>query len=67
VLETEHPLYIADEAVPRAGAQVKRRMRRARWTDGSTVVWDGYRVQVGRGEGSSGLEFDTIRRLSEAQ
>ena len=35
-----------------------------RRTAGETVVWDGYRVAVGRGEGSSGLAFDTIGRLS---
>jgi hypothetical protein len=66
VLEPGHPYYVADEAVPRAGARVTRRIRRARWIDGSTVVWDGYRASIGRGEGSSGLEFDTIRRLEEA-
>jgi len=54
------PYYLADEAVPRAGAKVSRRMRRARWTDGSTVVWMSRQARPGRGEGWSGLAFDLV-------
>lgn len=65
VLEPGTPFYVADEAVPRSGVEVERRFRRARWIDGSTVVWDGRRRRVGRGEGSSGLEFDAVRLLQD--
>jgi hypothetical protein len=32
----------------------------ARWIDGSTWAWVAHRKQVGRGEGSSGLQFDSL-------
>jgi hypothetical protein len=31
-----------------------------RWLDGSTHLWLGCRKEIGCGEGSSGLKFDTI-------
>jgi hypothetical protein len=31
-----------------------------RWIDGSTWVWTALRNQVGSGEGSAALRFDTI-------
>jgi hypothetical protein len=46
------------EEVTRAGAQVVRNWRYARWTDGRQLSWIGRRVQPGRGPGSSGLSFD---------
>lgn len=59
------PYYIAEEAVPRTGVHVTRRWRRARWIDGTTHVWLGLKVGVGRGEGASGLEFDLARPLKD--
>jgi hypothetical protein len=53
-------LTINEEEVPRAGARVTRAWQYARWSDGSTHLWVGRRKQVGRGEGSSGLRFDTL-------
>jgi phosphoribosylformylglycinamidine (FGAM) synthase-like amidotransferase family enzyme len=41
-------------------ARVTRSFQYARWVDGSTHVWMGRRKQPGRGEGSSGLRFDTL-------
>jgi hypothetical protein len=61
ILEPGQPLYIADEAVPRAGAQVERLFRRVRWSDGTTWIWIGRQRSAGRGEGSSGLAFDVIQ------
>ena len=34
--------------------------RLARWIDGTTILWTGYRKHVGRGEGSSRLRFDRL-------
>lgn len=59
------PYYIAEEALPRSGLRVTRRWRRARWIDGTTHVWVGRQVRSGRGEGTSGLAFDVVRRLTE--
>jgi hypothetical protein len=64
ILEPHHPFYVADEAVPREGVQVARRVRRARWTDGSTWLWVGREARVGRGPGWSGLAFDVVRDLN---
>lgn len=61
LLEPGHPLYIAEQAIPREGVEVTRRFRRARWIDGSTHLWMARRAGIGRGEGSSGLEFDALR------
>jgi hypothetical protein len=46
------------EEVTKAGAQVVRGWRYARWTDGRQLSWIGRRVRPGRGPGSSGLGFD---------
>jgi hypothetical protein len=60
VLEPGRPYYVADEAIPRAGVDVRRRFRRARSADGRTWVWTARRASAGRGAGASGLEFDGI-------
>lgn len=52
-------LRIAEEEVPRDGVVVTRRFRLARTSGGDTVLWIGRRKEAGRGEGSSGLRFDT--------
>ncbi|MGH9346965.1 MAG: hypothetical protein ACRD26_06815, partial [Vicinamibacterales bacterium] len=51
---------IHEEEVPREGVTVEREYVCARGADGSTCVWARHRRRVGRGEGSSGLRFDTI-------
>jgi hypothetical protein len=56
------PFYLAEEALPRAGVEVTRAFRRARWTDGSTVVWLARKTEPGRGPGWSGLAFDVVER-----
>jgi hypothetical protein len=53
-------LLLYDAEVPREGVHVTRARRTSRWVDGSTWVWTAFRKQVGRGEGSSGLEFDQL-------
>jgi hypothetical protein len=60
VLEPGRDLLLHDEEVPREGARVTRAYQYARWIDGSTHLWIGRRKQPGRGEGSSGLQFDIV-------
>ncbi len=60
ILEPRRPLALNEEEVSRAGIRVTRAYQYARWADGSTHLWVGRRKQPGRGEGSSGLRFDTI-------
>ncbi|MFD1687028.1 hypothetical protein [Halobellus litoreus] len=56
----EQDLDIPEEEVSRAGTTVTRTYQLARWMDGSTRVWSGRTAQVGRGDVSSGLEFDWL-------
>ena len=51
---------IFEEEVRREGIRVRRHYQLARWHDGSTHLWVGRRKSVGRGEGSSGLKFDSL-------
>ena len=53
-------LGIFEEEIPREGIRVTRSYQLTRWHDGSTHLWVGRRKRVGRGEGSSGLRFDTL-------
>jgi hypothetical protein len=66
LLEPEHPFFVADESIPREGAQVTRYFRRTRWTDGSTTTWLAHRTRPGRGPGWSGLAFDLVKPLPPA-
>ncbi len=54
------PLLIPEEEVPPEGAVVRRSFQAARWHDGRLFVWLAHRKSVGRGEGSSGLRFDSL-------
>jgi hypothetical protein len=54
------PYFVHEEEVPRAGVRVSQAYRRTRWTDGRVFVWLGARKNVGRGEASSGLQFDRL-------
>jgi hypothetical protein len=55
-------LVLSDEEVPREGVRVRRVPALARRADGSYVRWVTRRVSVGRGEGASGLAFDSAVR-----
>jgi len=61
-LDQEDPsaYFVHEQEVPRAGARVELSYQRTRWTDGRVVLWLGATKQVGRGEGSSGLELDRL-------
>jgi hypothetical protein len=60
ILEPGVALSLCEEEVPREGVRVTRSYQFARWTDGSSHFWVGRRKGVGRGEGSSGLRFDSL-------
>jgi hypothetical protein len=60
LLEQGRPLRLFEEEVPRTGARVTRAYQYVRWTDGGAHLWIGRRKGVGRGEGSSGLRFDSL-------
>lgn len=63
LLEPGHPLFVADESIPREGAEVTRYFRRIRWSDGSTTTWLAHQSRPGRGPGWSGLAFDLVAPL----
>jgi hypothetical protein len=60
ILNSGEELLLHDEEIPREGIRVGRHYQMARWTDGSAWAWAAYRKQVGFGESSSGLRFDSI-------
>ncbi|MGI8771235.1 MAG: hypothetical protein ACR2JE_07350 [Acidobacteriaceae bacterium] len=61
ILEPQHPFYVADRVISRAGVLVDRYFRRTRSRDGSTFVWLARKSTPGRGPGWSGLRFDVVR------
>jgi hypothetical protein len=58
--DPDEPMLIPEEEVPREGVVVRRSFQAARDADGLLYVWLTHRKTVGRGEGSSGLRFDTL-------
>ncbi|CAN5538888.1 hypothetical protein BH09ACT7_BH09ACT7_35340 [soil metagenome] len=58
---------IADAEVPREGVRVQRVPVLARRSDGSYDMWTARRVSVGRGEGRSGLAYDSALPRHAAQ
>ena len=53
------PFNLHEEEIPREGVMVQRVPQLTRTADGRCVRWIARRVRVGRGEGSSGLAFDS--------
>jgi hypothetical protein len=66
ILLTEHkPTWsINEEIVTRAGIIVERKWKRTRWLNGKVVTWLGRRTSTGLGEGSAGLQWDTVMPTS---
>ena len=60
-LLTPTPLTFPSEEIPREGIQVRTVPVLARRPDGTYARWIAHRVRVGRGEGSSGLAFDSAQ------
>lgn len=54
------PYYIHEEEIPRAGVHLKSTFQRTRWYNGAVINWYGYRKNTGKGEGSSGLKYDSM-------
>ncbi|MFF2949754.1 hypothetical protein ACFVVU_00155 [Kitasatospora sp. NPDC057965] len=59
-IDAGNPYFVNEEEVPPTGTTLALAYHRTRWYDGSVSVWLGARRGVGRGEGSSGLVFDTL-------
>lgn len=55
------PYFIDEEEISRAGTIVETTFQRARWFDGKTYLWVGRQKTIGRGQGNSGLVFDTLK------
>ena len=60
ILEAGQGLTLFEEEIPREGIRVTRSYQFTRWIDGSSHLWIGRRKGVGRGESSSGLQFDSL-------
>jgi hypothetical protein len=58
VLQELRGTPVHEEEVPPDGVVVRRRWSLARSADGGRHVWAARSIQTGRGQGSSGLEFD---------
>jgi hypothetical protein len=58
--DDETGVWLFEEEIPRSGATVQRTHQRARWHDGSVHSWTTRSKRHGRGEGSSGLQFDIV-------
>jgi hypothetical protein len=56
---TNPRIALREDEVPREGTRATRAYQLARWIDGTTYLWLARRKTIGRGEGSSGLRFDT--------
>jgi hypothetical protein len=55
--------FIHEEEIPRSGIVVSQSYQRTRWRNGQVFTWLGVRKQIGRGEGNSGLKFDSINEV----
>jgi hypothetical protein len=67
VLTPGELFVVRDQAIARAGVQVDRYIRRARWIDGSTYCWMARKTRSGKGQGSSGLAFDVLATAPPAK
>jgi len=53
--------YINEEEISKAGTKIETTFQRTRWYNGKTIMWVGRRRTTGRGQGASGLTFDSVR------
>jgi len=61
----DQPYYINEEEISKTGIRVIANHQRTRWYQGKTFNWLGRRKKSGRGEGSSGLQFDRVIRVQK--
>ena len=59
-LDAGQPYRVHEEEVPRVGTRLTTAFRRTRGFDGRPMIWLGTRRATGRGEASSGLDWDRI-------
>ena len=59
-LDAAQSYFVHEEEVPRVGTRLSVTFNRTRWQDGRAVVWLGVQRATGRGEASSGLDWDRI-------
>ena len=64
--ETKQKYLLHEEEVSKVGIRVHKSFQRTRWYDGKVFNWLGIRKQVGRGGGRSGLAFDQILPVKNA-
>ena len=58
--EPKEGYFFHENEVQKAGTIIHRTYQRVRWSNGRIYTWLGRRKLAGRGQGSSGLEFDRI-------
>jgi hypothetical protein len=56
----DKPYFVFEEEVPRSGVIVEAAWQRTRWYNGKVICWYGRKKKISRGEGASGLAFDSI-------
>jgi len=59
-LANGQPYFVHEEAITRAGVDLRQTFQRTRWHNGRCVIWFGARKATGRGEGASNLRFDYL-------
>lgn len=63
ILNEPGPYFINEEEFPRSGKIISRGFQRCRWENGEIVQWLGRKVEIGQGEGSSGMLFDMVKPI----
>jgi hypothetical protein len=58
--EVQSPYYIDEEEVPRNGITVSECCQLTVWHTGDIFLWIARKKYHGTGEGSSGLQFDSV-------
>lgn len=58
--EVQPQYYIDESEIPRSGIILSENCQRTVWYTGEVFLWIGRNKSIGTGEGSSGLEFDSI-------
>jgi hypothetical protein len=58
--EVQSPYYIDESEIPRTGIILSEKCQRTVWHNRDVFLWIGRKKSIGTGEGSSGLQFDSI-------
>jgi hypothetical protein len=58
--EVQPQYYIDESEIPRSGIILSENCQRTVWYTGEVFLWIGRNKSIGTGEGSSGLQFDSI-------